>query len=245
MRSVVLIPARYASTRFPGKPLISLLGKPMIIWVAEISARAVGIENVYVATDDIRIKSVVEANGFNAVMTHSDALTGTDRLAEAAMHIEADIFINVQGDEPLVDPKDILRIINAKISNMDYVINGFCKLSSVESPNNVNIPKVIFNESNILIYMSRGSIPGYKEIKNAPSVYTKQVCIYAFTRSELESFRGFGRKSYLEKCEDIEILRFFELNKKILMVETGVGSLAVDVPDDVALVENALLTKGH
>src|SRR5690554_6238247 len=111
MRSVVLIPARYASSRFPGKPLASLLGKPMIIWVAELSAKAVGSENVYIATDDDRISSVVSNAGYQFIMTSSASLTGTDRLAEAAQHIDADIYINVQGDEPLVSPKDILQAI--------------------------------------------------------------------------------------------------------------------------------------
>src|SRR5690554_857877 len=101
MRSVVLIPARFGSSRYPGKPLVSLLGKPMILWVAELSAEAVGSKNVYVATEDERIASVVKAAGFQAVMTSDSALTGTDRLAEAAEQIEADIYINVQGDEPL------------------------------------------------------------------------------------------------------------------------------------------------
>ncbi|NGO91082.1 MAG: NTP transferase domain-containing protein, partial [Halomonas sp.] len=104
MRSVVLIPARYGSSRYPGKPLVPLLGKPMVLWVAELSARAVGAENVYVATEDQRIANVVEEAGFQAVMTTDDALTGTDRLAQAAAQVTADIYINVQGDEPLVDP---------------------------------------------------------------------------------------------------------------------------------------------
>src|SRR5690606_27506517 len=104
MRTVVIIPARFASSRYPGKPLVPLLGKPMILWVAELSAKAVGLENVYIATEDNRIAEVVVAAGFQAVMTSGRALTGTDRLAEAAEQIEADIFINVQGDEPLVNP---------------------------------------------------------------------------------------------------------------------------------------------
>ena len=125
MRSVVLIPARYSSSRYPGKPLVPLLGKPMILWVAELAARAVGGENVYVATEDERIVDVVEGAGFQAVVTTDDALTGTDRLAQAAEQIKADIYINVQGDETLVDPADILKVRDAKRAHMDDIVNGF------------------------------------------------------------------------------------------------------------------------
>lgn len=240
MRTVVIIPARYNSSRFPGKPLVKLLDKPMIIWVAAIAEKAVGRENVYIATDDKRIAEVVNEHGYATVMTSSTALTGTDRLAEASKQISADIFINVQGDEPLIEANDILRIRDQKSQFMDQVINGFCWLNEYEDANNVNIPKVITNEKNQLIYMSRNPLPGYKDQKNAPKKYKKQVCIYAFTKCELLSFYEFGRKSELEHHEDIEILRFLELGKIIKMVETKPGSLAVDAPEDVALVEKAL-----
>jgi len=240
MRSVVLIPARFSSSRYPGKPLVKLLGKSMIVWVAELSEKAVGRENVYVATEDERIADVVEEAGFQAVITSGDALTGTDRLAEAATQIDADIFINVQGDEPLVDPKDILKVRDAKISDISSIINGFSWLSEGEDPHSVNIPKVIMNEKNELVYMSRAALPSFKDPKNTPVNYKKQVCIYAFTKEELSVFTKFGRKSELEKSEDIEILRFLELGKKVKMIETKPGSLAVDIPSDVSKVENAL-----
>ncbi len=243
MRSVVIIPARFGSSRYPGKPLVPLLGKPMILWVTELSARAVGAENVYVATEDQRIATVVEAAGFQAVMTTDDMLTGTDRLAQAAEQIKADIYINVQGDEPLVDPEDILKVLGAKLAHMDDVINGFSWISDIENPHSVNIPKVITNERDELVYMSRVALPGFKDSKCAPQRYKKQVCIYAFTFDELSAFYGFGRKSELEYSEDIEILRFLELGKVIRMVETRPGSLAVDVPEDVVKVEAALLIR--
>jgi len=240
MKSVVVIPARYKSSRFPGKPLVRLLGKPMILWVSELSAKAVGQENVYIATDDERISKVVTAAGFNAIMTSEQCLTGTDRLAEVANKIQADIYINVQGDEPLVNPEDIVNIIEAKEQYYDEIINGYCSISTDENPNNVNIPKVIFTEDNSLIYMSRQAIPGYKDEIQAPSQYYKQVCIYAFTADELKSYADFGRKSTLEASEDIEIIRFLEWGKKIRMVKTSPGSLAVDTQEDVAKVEQGL-----
>ncbi|MFG0381919.1 3-deoxy-manno-octulosonate cytidylyltransferase [Pseudomonas sp. zbq_18] len=240
MKSVVIIPARYKSSRYPGKPLVPLLGKPMILWVAELAAKAVGIDCVYIATDDPRIAATVQDAGFKSVMTRSEALTGTDRLAEAAKKIEADIYINVQGDEPTLDPQDILKVLNKKIENPNCIINAYCWISDNENPDSVNIPKVITTESDRLVYMSRKALPGYKDTKLAPTKFKKQVCIYAFNRKELDSFEKFGRKSILEAAEDIEILRFLEMDKQILMVESSGGSLAVDVPEDVAPVEAAL-----
>lgn len=240
----VVIPARFKSSRFPGKPLVPLLGKPMVLWVAELSARAVGTQNVYVATEDERIAKVVIAAGFKCVMTTDDNLTGTDRVSQAAEQINADIFINVQGDEPLVEPSDIIKVRDTKLALMGAIVNGFCWIGAHEDPSSVNLPKVITNECDEMVYMSRVALPGFKDVKCAPSRYKKQVCIYAFTREELAAFRAFGRKSELEYAEDIEILRFLELGLTIRMVETQPGSLAVDVPEDVPLVEAALRKAG-
>ena len=235
-----MIPARFASSRFPGKPLIPLLGKPMILWVAELSALAVGKEHVFVATDDDRISKVVTEAGFNAVMTSAQALTGTDRLAEASRFLDYDIFINVQGDEPLVDPQDIVSCLIAKSKYPDKVINGFCSIGAEEDPNSLNIPKVITNEKGCLIYISRALLPACKDVRNAPKNYKKQVCIYGFSREDLNTYYSYGRKTELERAEDIEILRFLELGRKIFMFECKSGSLAVDVPSDVPNVERIL-----
>jgi 3-deoxy-manno-octulosonate cytidylyltransferase (CMP-KDO synthetase) len=240
MKTIVVIPARYKSSRFPGKPLVPLLGKPMILWVAELSAKAVGSDSVYVATDDERIAKVVRDAGFQVTMTSDMALTGTDRLAEVAEKVDADIYINVQGDEPLVSPQDILNAIEEKKVHPNQVINGYCALAENEDPNSVNIPKVIFTEQQQMIYMSRQAIPGTKDVKCAPTEYYKQVCIYAFSRQELLDYGKFGRKSIIEQSEDIEILRFLEWNQGIKMFKTQSGSLAIDVPEDVAKVETAL-----
>lgn len=240
MTACVIIPARYASSRFPGKPLVPLLGKPMILWVAELSTRAVGQENVYVATEDERIAEVVRDAGFSALMTSPDAMTGTDRLAEAAATMDYDIYVNVQGDEPLVEPDDIRRCIALKAERPEMIVNGFCYIGKDEDPASVNIPKVITTETGRMVYMSRSLLPSFKDAKNAPQRYMKQVCIYGFTREELDAYADFGRKSGLEKAEDIEILRFLELDRQILLYECHPGSLAVDVPEDVAKVEAAL-----
>jgi len=132
----VIIPARYKSTRFPGKSLIDINGKPMIIRVVEIACKAVGKENVFVATDDERISDVIEDYGYNYIMT-TDCPSGTDRVAQASRLMEADIVLNVQGDEPLLNPNDIERVIEHKKKHMDSVVNCMSKIDAEEA-NNVN-----------------------------------------------------------------------------------------------------------
>jgi 3-deoxy-manno-octulosonate cytidylyltransferase (CMP-KDO synthetase) len=241
MKTVIIIPARYKSSRFPGKPLTLILGKEMILWVAELCSRVISTENIYVATEDFRIKNTVEKAGFNVIMTSDTPLTGTDRLAEAANQIEADIYINVQGDEPLINPSDILRVIEAKKVYPNDVIKGFCKISDDENPEDINIPKVIFTEDHKMVYMSRQLIPGSKVKKNKPKHYYKAVCIYAFSKKDLNNYANFERKSTLELHEDIEILRFLDIGTTVRLIETQKGSLAVDIPSDVARVESEIL----
>lgn len=240
MKVIGVIPARFNSSRFKGKPLVKLLGKPMIIWVAELSSKVLGKGNVYVATEDERILTVVEEYGYKAIMTSDIHLTGTDRLSEVAQNIDADIYINIQGDEPTVDPRVIQEVINLKIKNPEYIINAMAKLTSNEDPHNVNLPKVITNENSDLIYMSRLGVPGFKNIENKPINYYKQICIYAFSRDQLLKFGNYGRKSKLETHEDIEILRFLDLSIPIKMLEVDGNSYAVDVKGDIKLVENRL-----
>lgn len=240
MKTLIVIPARYKSSRFPGKPLAKILGKTMIEWVADIGVKTVGLQNVYIATENNKIHNFVRSVGYNSILTSKNCLTGTDRVAEVAKKIKADIYINVQGDEPLINPIDIKKIIKSKIKFPNEVINGYTKLKKDENPNNINIPKVIFNKDKYLIYISRMTIPGFKQEKYKPRNYYKQVCIYAFNRKELLSFSRIGTKSKIEKSEDIEILRFLEMKKKIRLVETHSSSLAVDEPKDIKKVEAVL-----
>ena len=236
-----IIPARYNSSRFPGKPLINLLGKPMVLWVAELSSKALGSENLFIATDDERIKNTVETAGYNVVMTSNIHPTGTDRLAEVARKIKSDIYINIQGDEPTINPNFITKVAQKKINNPDSIICAMSKLNSSDDVFNVNIPKVIVNENMDMVYMSRLAIPGFKNEINKPKFYYKQVCIYAFNREQLFSFSDFGRKSKLEKFEDIELLRFLDLKTSIKMVEVEGSSYAIDVKEDIDIVTNRLI----
>jgi len=215
----------------------------MILWVAELCAEVLPAEFVYVATEDFQIKEIVEKAGFNVVMTSNKCPTGTDRIAEAATQIEADIYINVQGDEPLLNPADIISIIETKKMYPNEVINGYCKIGDNEDPESVNIPKVIFNENQQMVYMSRNLVPGTKTKEFVPPNYYKQVCIYAFNKQELIDYAKFGRKGTLEYYEDIEILRFLDIGVDIRVVETKSVSLAVDIPDDVIRVEKEILRR--
>ena len=212
----------------------------MIIRVVQICSEVIKKNEIYVATDSKKISNVVEKYGYKTILTSEDCLTGTDRVAEASLKLEADIILNVQGDEPLLNPNDISKVIDKKKKNMDRVICGYSKISEFEDPNDVNIPKIIFNDSEKLIYASRNAIPGHKSLDKKPLEYYKQVCIYAFSKKQLKKFYELKKKSTLEEVEDIEILRFFETDIEVMMCKLNEGSLAVDVPEDVAKIEKAL-----
>ena len=237
-RVAVVIPARYKSSRFPGKPLAKIKGKEMIIRVADIAAEAVGIENVYIATENQEIVDVVKDYNYKVILTSDDCMTGTDRVAEASLEVDADIIVNIQGDEPMLDPNDINRVIQAKLDNPNHVINCEAYLNSEENVESKKIPKVITNLNNELIYASRNPIPGTKTGNgNRPK---KQVCIYAFSREELKNYSSTNKKTPLELQEDIEILRFIEMGYKVKMVEVAGSTIAVDYPEDIDKVEKLL-----
>ena len=244
MKAVIISPARYQSNRFPGKPLKKILNKEMIIWVAEACEKVLSKKLVYIATDDDRIHAKVKEFGFQTVSTSKLCLTGTDRVAEASKKINSEIYINVQGDEPLIKPQDIKSILNEKLKYPDHVVCGYTEILKNENPLNKNIPKVVLNEKNELIYISRSLVPGSKD-KNLSikKKYFKQVCIYAFNKYELDKYYSFEKKSITERLEDIEILRFFDLNKKIKMVKTTSGSLAVDEKNDIKKIERLIKKK--
>ena len=242
MKVAIIIPARYGSSRYEGKPLIKINKIPLIIRVVKKCIKALGKQSVFVATDDKRISTVVKDYGYNYIMTSKKNLTGTDRVAEASKKINADIIVNVQGDEPLINPQDIKKVIDQKKKKMSDVVCAYCELRADENSNRRTIPKVVFNENKELLYISRSPIPNSKKKENKIK-YFKQVCIYAFTKNELNFFKGFKRKSKIEKIEDIEILRFFETNKKIKMVKVSNSSVAVDEPSDKKKVERILNEK--
>lgn len=238
MKFAVVIPARYQSSRFPGKPLALIAGKLMIQHVWERCCEAVGSEVVYIATDSQEIKEAVERFGGQVVMTSSNCLTGTDRLAEANLTLDCDFVINVQGDEPMIEPRDITTVIEAYEANPSAVVNAMAPIGEEADFRSNSVPKVVASQSGRLLYMSRGAIPTDKNL-GFSSAY-RQVCIYAFSREHLLAFSKFSEKTPLEQIEDIEILRFLENDIAVQMVEVSGFSIAVDFPEDVARVERKL-----
>ena len=238
MKTSIIIPARYGSSRYRGKPLVKILGREMILRVADICKKIKNVR-VFIATDSKKIANVAEKNGYDYIMTSKNCLTGTDRVAEASKKIKSEIFINVQGDEPTISPRDIQKIMNTKKKFPNHVICGYDKIHNFESPKNINLPKVVVNSKDELIYISRALVPGTKK-KNKNINYFKQVCIYAFNKKQLKKFHLKKRKSIIEKIEDIEILRFFEIDEKIKMVKLNSNSVAVDEMRDVKKAEKLL-----
>tara|TARA_B110000971_G_scaffold7361_1_gene7121 strand:- start:2585 stop:3328 length:744 start_codon:yes stop_codon:yes gene_type:complete len=241
-KSVIIIPARFGSSRYKGKPLVKILGRELVLRVADVCKKTIGRENLYIATDSKKIAKKVEESNYKFIMTSRNCLTGTDRVAEAAKKINAKIYINVQGDEPLVNPKDIKKIIGAKKKFPNHVICGYDKIHKLQDPKSLNLPKVVVNSKKELIYISRSLIPGSKKIIK-DKAYFKQVCIYAFNKKELKKFYSLKMKSEIESMEDIEILRFFDLGIKIKMVKLNSNSVAVDEIADVKKAEKIIRSK--
>ena len=243
MSTSIIIPARYGSSRYRGKPLVKILGKEMVVRVADICSK-IKSAKVFVATDSKKIANVVKKNGYKYIFTSSRCLTGTDRVAEASKKIRSKIYVNVQGDEPTINPKDIRKVIKTKKKFPNHVICGYDKVHDFENPSSINLPKVVVNSNGELIYISRALVPGKK--KNSQKIqYYKQVCIYAFNKKQLKKFYSMKRKSETESFEDIEILRFFDLNEKIKMVKLNSQSVAVDEIADVKKAEKLLIKKNR
>lgn len=235
---LIVIPARFESSRLPGKPLIDLMGKSMILRTYEKCIEVVPKEKVIVATDDLRIYEHCLNHSIAVLMTSKSCLTGTDRVAEVAQVIDSEYYINVQGDEPLFNSNDILKVLESIKSNNGKIINGYCSINSMEEFFSTSIPKVVFRPDGRLLYMSRSPIPGNK---NADFVKgNRQVCVYAFPKGSLENFSKQKIKTALEKEEDIEILRFLEMGYEVFMIELSDDSIAVDNPGDVEKVLNRL-----
>ena len=231
---VVVIPARLASTRLPSKPLIDILGKSLLQRTYEQCIKAVDQALVYVATDHHLIEQHCKKMKIQCVMTSNQCLTGTDRVAEFAKQVEAKFYINVQGDEPLINPKDILDIIQASVEFEGEIINGYTSIDSEDQYSSLTIPKVVKRRDGRLLYMSRAGIPGNKGGRFQKA--WRQVCVYSFPKQALESFAKQDVKTELEEQEDIEILRFLELGYEVRMIPLSSDSVAVDTPDDLRKV---------
>ena len=236
MDFMVVIPARWRSSRFPGKALVPICGKPMIVQTYVQCTKAVPMEKIVVATDDTRISSVCREHDIPCVMTSVECLTGTDRVAEVANMIEADSYINVQGDEPTFNPDDLTDLITAIDRFPGEVVNGYCRIHTDDLYFSRMTPKVVVRPDGRLLYMSRAPIPMGKV--GQPDVSFRQVCAYVFPRESLRLFALTKVKMPLEAVEDIEVLRLLELGFEIRMIELSDQSVSVDEEKDVAIAES-------
>ncbi|MCC5910848.1 MAG: 3-deoxy-manno-octulosonate cytidylyltransferase [Clostridiaceae bacterium] len=240
MKIVGVIPARYKSSRFPGKPLEEILEKPLVWWVYQQAIKVKEFAEVYVATDDKRIEKKCIDLGINVIMTSTEHATGTDRVAEVAQKVSADLYVNIQGDEPLLQPETIIKAIEPFYKNKNLkVSNLMTKIKNQAEIINGTIPKVVVNDFGIGIFLSRSPIPYPKGITDID--YYKAVCVYGFKPEALEFFASQNR-GYLEKCEDIELLRFIENGIEVKFIEVEQDTVAVDTPKDLEKVRE-IITK--
>lgn len=242
--SIVVIPSRYESTRFPGKALALLAGRPMIEHVYRRAAGARGISRVVVATDDDRIVRAVDAFGGEALKTSATHLTGTDRLAEAAIGLECDIIVNVQGDEPLVDPSMIERAVAPFACDPHLQMTSLrARITTLEELRDPNVVKVVVDREEYALYFSRAPIPFDRDsIADLPEAW-RHVGLYAYRRSFLPTFAALA-PSPLEQTEQLEQLRALEHGIRIKVLETHHHSIGVDTPADLARVEAILVASG-
>ena len=237
-----IIPARYKSSRFPGKPLVDICGVPMIKRTYLQARQSEALSDLIVATDDKRIVDYCVSENMPVTMTSDSCLTGTDRLAEVVIRDEYkdyDIYINIQGDEPVIDPGVITQLINEykKYQDLYIAYNLYKYISDTDLINSDTIIKVIVNEKDELMYMSRLPVPYSKS--GITAKYKQQIPVYGYTHMALTLFSQHD-KTLNEKYEDVELLRFVDLGHKIKMCETDAVSISVDVPADVKKIEKIL-----
>ncbi|MGH9725097.1 MAG: 3-deoxy-manno-octulosonate cytidylyltransferase [Candidatus Acidiferrales bacterium] len=238
---MAVIPARFASTRFPGKPLALIAGRPMIQHVVERVRGAGRVSGIVVATEDERIMKATAEFGAQAIMTRSDHRTGTDRVAEVAVHMPADIYVNVQGDEPLIDPAAIDAVIEAMAEDDEIQIATPCSAilqqSDIMDP---NVVKVVTDFEGNGLYFSRAPIPWVRDTgAKVAARHWKHIGLYAFRRAALLEFPTLP-PGELERLEQLEQLRWLENSFRIRVVETQYDAVSVDVAEDVARVEKIL-----
>jgi len=235
--ALIVIPARFESSRLPGKPLIDIAGKPMIVRTAERCLEIADRHEVLVATDDARIVEACEAHGIRVDMTNTEHPTGGDRVAEIASRSKADLFINVQGDEPVFNPEDILEIARASLRDRSKTYIGYCDLQEHEWGDAKHI-KLIFGLQNQLIYIGRADVPGSHDGRF--KIAYRQVCVYAYSAETLQRFASSLGRTPIEQIEDNEVMRFLELGMPVEVVRLSDDSISVDRDEDVSKVLDRL-----
>jgi 3-deoxy-D-manno-octulosonate cytidylyltransferase len=242
IKTVGIIPARYASVRFPGKPLAPLAGKPMIAHVLAAAQGARRLDRVLVATDDERIAQAVREAGGEAVLTSSGATSGTDRAAEAARSLEAEVYVNIQGDEPTMSPENIDRAVDTLLAAQGRTIATLALPLPSVSAGDPNVVKVAIAQDGRALYFSRAAIPHFRG--GAPS-YWKHLGIYAYRREALAAVAALP-PSPLEKAESLEQLRWLEAGYTVWVGQAATDSIGVDTPEDLTRAEEMMArTRGR
>jgi len=241
---VVVLPARYGSTRFPGKPLADLVGKPLIRHAYEAAAKVPGVDRVAVATDDMRIADAVTGFGGEAVLTTGVHATGTDRLAEVTEKIDADLYVNVQGDEILSSGDMLVPLIETFRADPALMVGTLCHaLDDLGDLANPNVVKVVLDHAGFALYFSRAPIPFVREpgahLEAPPGVFFRHFGIYIYRKAALTAFPGLP-ESPLEQMEKLEQLRFLQAGYRIRVLPTPHTALRVDTPADLAAVAAVL-----
>jgi 3-deoxy-manno-octulosonate cytidylyltransferase (CMP-KDO synthetase) len=239
MKSIIVIPARFGATRFPGKSLARIDGKPMIQWVWEAASRSRLTEQVVVATDDDRIADVAAKFGADVVMTKRSHRSGTDRVAEVADKLSAQIYVNVQGDEPLLSPGAVDELIRGMMESPRIPIGTLAhRIESEEEWRSPEVVKVVCNRHHEALYFSRSPLP-FQRTFDLKAPLLRHVGIYAFRARALATFVSL-KPSPLELAESLEQLRALEHGLTIQVIETKYRCLVVDTPADLARVETAM-----
>ncbi|MBC8285945.1 MAG: 3-deoxy-manno-octulosonate cytidylyltransferase [Nitrospinae bacterium] len=245
LKVIAVIPARWASSRFPGKPLALIQGKPMIQRVFEQAKKAKSVSEVIVATDDSRILEAVSKFGGNAVMTSPDHESGTDRIAEVVRDKQCDIVVNVQGDEPLIPPANIDLIVRPLLDGVSQsTVTLRILIKTCDELMDRNITKVVVDKSDSALYFSKAPIPwdrdgGDTNVNLLKPFWYKHIGLYAYRKNFLMEF-GSLPDSRLEKIEKLEQLRILENGYSIKVVETDMDSIGVDCEADIAMIEERL-----
>ena len=241
MKAVAVIPARYGSTRLPGKPLLDICGKPLIQRVWEVVVSVHGLDEVIVATDDERIAQVVHDFGGRAVMTSPDCQSGSDRVREVAQTVDADVYVNVQGDEPLLVPSAIEKLLDVFVQDTRVQVATLCSPISREEAQSPNQVKVVRDHDGNALYFSRAILPFVREA-NETVDYLGHIGIYAYKQGVLDSFTSLSASS-LEQAEKLEQLRFLQAGIPIRVIEVPRMGVGVDTQEDLERVRTVVREK--
>lgn len=241
MKTVAVIPARYGSTRLPGKPLLDICGKPLIQRVWDVVARVRNIDEIIVATDDDRIAKIVQEFGGKVMMTSSDCQSGSDRVREVAQAVDADVYVNVQGDEPLLEPAAIENLLDVVAHDASVRVATLCSPISREEAQSPNQVKVVCDHTGNALYFSRASLPFVREA-NETAEYLGHIGIYAYRREALCTFTSLPA-SPLEQAEKLEQLRFLQAGIPIRVIEVPRMGVGVDTQEDLERVRTVIREK--